>query len=517
MVDWRRRITASLVAASVALLVVLALGAVAAGRPARLAHATPTRVALAKARRVRIHPVTMRRAGRVIDLRNRLRVIRRAGGLTVSGPRVRGRGLVIARASTINCGKCVMIKNRTTGLCLSSASDKQGQPVGFYTCNPGSLAQYWLRTSFDANMPYLEAEASPPSHPLCLNTFGGGLRDDSVEGLWSCNTENVDMWYAGTGSANTTTWDHLTLYQGAGTPSHFCLTSGQDKNPYAQGAELQTYTCQVANSNQEFSGTSASGADATPILNIEPAGDLITGVGPAASVNLGTAAASAAALPSGGYVVAFGDGSDPNYDLMLYSSNGELIDTLYGMQPGTTPSIVALPSGGFEVAFAGNSAAGYDLMLYNSNGELTNTEYGMQVGTSPSITALSSGGFEVAFAGNAAAYNALMLYSSTGYLLNTEYGMQVGTTPSITGMPTGGFWAAFAGNSAANYDLMLYSSNGYLVNSEYGMQVGSSPSIAGLSSGDFVAPFAGNAAANGDLLLDNSSGVLTDADFASGI
>jgi hypothetical protein len=134
------------------------------------------------------------------------------------------------------------------------------------------------------------------------------------------------------------------------------------------------------------------------------------------------------------------------------------------MKAGTSPSIAALPNGGFAVAFQDSNGI---LWLYQ-NGNLTNTSYLVMTGTSPSIAVLENGKVAIAFqSGQTSTIAHLYLYQN-GTAVDTGQGMIGTTSPSIVPLPGGGYQIAYCKNPSRNLWLDV---NGVFSDQGLGMNI----------------------------------------------
>ena len=194
---------------------------------------------------------------------------------------------------------------------------------------------------------------------------------------------------------------------------------------------------------------------------------------------------SIAALPSGGYEIAFQANTGS-----LYSVGADGAPSVgswnLGMMKGTSPSIAALPSGGYEIAFQANTGSLYSVGADGAP-SVGSWNAGMMKGTSPSIAALPSGGYEIAYQG---ATGSLSTAGSAGSS-NLNLGMMKGTSPSIAALPSGGYEIAFQANTGSLYS--VGADGAPSVGSwNLGMMKGTSPSIGALPSGGYEIAFQAN-------------------------
>jgi hypothetical protein len=332
----------------------------------------------------------------------------------------------------------------------SSVQERQAKLNGAVTPNGSDTYyyfQYGTTTSYGSNMP------APPGSDAGSGT--GSVPE-------SATITSLEL---------ATTYHYRLVASNAGGTTH-----GSDQT-------FTTHSPTVAFQNNSFNLLESS------VSNTDTFQGMLAGTSP-----------SVAALPGGGYAVAFQNNLS---NLSISYSKGGGVNTILGMAKGTSPSIVALPGGGYEVAAEASSD---QLWTYSSATETgTNTNQGMLAGTSPSIAALSGAGYDVAFQNNS---NTLYVWS--GVTTNTNQGMWPHTSPSIAALPGGGYDTAFE-NSAGNLSI-TYSLGGG-VNTILGMANGASPSIAALPGGGYEVA----AEANSDQLWTYSSATETGTNTNQGM
>jgi hypothetical protein len=337
----------------------------------------------------------------------------------------------------------------------SSVQERQAKLNGAVTPNGSDTYyyfQYGTTTSYGSNMP------APPGSDAGSGT--GSVPE-------SATITSLEL---------ATTYHYRLVASNAGGTTH-----GSDQT-------FTTHSPTVAFQNNSFNLLESS------VSNTDTFQGMLAGTSP-----------SVAALPGGGYAVAFQNNLS---NLSISYSKGGGVNTILGMAKGTSPSIVALPGGGYEVAAEASSD---QLWTYSSATETgTNTNQGMLAGTSPSIAALPGGGYDVAFQNNAG--NLSITYSLGGGV-NTILGMAKGTSPSIVALPGGGYEVAAEANSDQLWTYSSATETG--TNTNQGMLAGTSPSIAALPGGGYDVAFQNNAS-NLSITYSKGGGVNTSLGMAKG-
>ncbi len=215
--------------------------------------------------------------------------------------------------------------------------------------------------------------------------------------------------------------------------------------------------------------------------------------------------------PTNGWAVAFAGGASHNLDTCTFGKSGNGACSAWAqsgltVSPGTSPSIAALPGGGWAVAFAGGASHNLDTCTFGKSGNGACSAWaqsGLTVspGTSPSIAALPGGGWAVAFAGGGTNTLDTCTFGGSGNGACSAWaqsGLTVSpkSSPSIAALPGGGWAVAFAGGGTNTLDTCTFGGSGNGACSAWaqsGLTVspGTSPSIAALPGGGWAVAFAG--------------------------
>jgi hypothetical protein len=151
--------------------------------------------------------------------------------------------------------------------------------------------------------------------------------------------------------------------------------------------------------------------------------------------------------------------------LLTWTYSAGVVNTLYGMAAGTSPSLGQV-AGTYDVAFQANTGT---LWIYNPASGGVNTGLGMAAGTSPAIAQLESGA--IAFQSSA---HQLWLYVPGGEVINSELAMEPGTSPAITRKYNGNYVIAYHGSDGT---LHVWEPHASLANTGIALEPGSSPAV----------------------------------------
>jgi hypothetical protein len=246
-------------------------------------------------------------------------------------------------------------------------------------------------------------------------------------------------------------------------------------------------------------------------------------------------APAVSALPTGGFVVGWTDGSAVGQDTsgsgvkaQIFDAAGGKVGSEFLVNTATNsaqqiPNIATLNSGGFVVTWIDSSLVGgdtsgtaikaqiFDAAGVKSGGELlvNTTTSGNQ--SNPSVTALTSGGFVISF--DTAQTVKAQVFDAAGVKVDGELSVSVTAShfhvnSEIVALPNGGFLVTWQGGDAAG----SVGINGQVYNSA-GLKVGSSfvintttlnsqntPDIAVFPDGGFVVAWSDNSGLGNDLV-----------------
>ncbi|GIM93512.1 TIGR03767 family metallophosphoesterase [Paractinoplanes toevensis] len=150
--------------------------------------------------------------------------------------------------------------------------------------------------------------------------------------------------------------------------------------------------------------------------------------------------------------------------------------------PSTSPSIAALPAGGFVIAYQAANTGG--LCFVSPSWMNTSLGLGMKAGTSPSIAPLANGdNCVIAMQAND---GTLWIATLAGGGVPTGLAMPAGASPTVGSAPNGGYVVAFQG---ADGNLRWLNPAGDLVEPGIAMRAGTNPSVAFNAAGDYRIAF----------------------------
>ena len=174
-----------------------------------------------------------------------------------------------------------------------------------------------------------------------------------------------------------------------------------------------------------------------------------------------------------------------NTHFLWIDQNNNGISQIFGMKPGTVPSLITIP-GGIATGFQADTGN----FWLDQNGGGTDSGKAMQGTSNPSVARNLSGQITAAFQGS----NGNLWFGSNGAYFDTGFAMKPNTSPSVA-INSGGDWAvAFQGSNGHAWIDVDGSATDFGA-----MQGTSSPSVTSFDNpGHFWMAFQG---ANGDLFI----------------
>lgn len=142
------------------------------------------------------------------------------------------------------------VRNRGSGLCMSSAPKKKGRAATQQRCN-GSAAQQWILARNGTGFSLYNRGMYPHNTDYCLRNRGGRLSDGNHQIMWPCYASSQSPMHYVQGGAGTAGY---VLLHTNGWKGQYCVTSRGSRR---RGSPIEEWLCSKDAHNQQWKGVTA--------------------------------------------------------------------------------------------------------------------------------------------------------------------------------------------------------------------------------------------------------------------